>query len=75
MACDEDRDDSLNRVAKTITSPDGYQIHYMPIYEPGVTDITIRIAWPHFWPRDPDLNPAVPLIAVSTLQAADTADL
>jgi zinc protease len=40
----------------------------MPIYEPGVTDITITIAWPSDWAYEASLNPAVPYIGADALR-------
>ena len=39
-----------NRSVILATIPLGHTFHFMPIYEPGVTDITIMIAWPSNWP-------------------------
>ncbi|MBT6183676.1 MAG: insulinase family protein [Betaproteobacteria bacterium] len=44
----------------------------MPIYEPGVTDITITIAWPSDWAYEASLNPAVPYINAETLLSGGT---
>ena len=53
-------------------SPDGRQFHFMPIYEDGVTDITITIAWPMSWAYSANHNPAVPYIAAEAILSGGT---
>lgn len=62
-ACQKD----TSREVVSATSPDGHSFHFMPIYEDGVTDITIAIAWPMTWAFDSDTNPAVPYVAAQTI--------
>ena len=44
----------------------------MPIYERGVTDITITIARPSDWAYEASLNPAVHYIVAETLLSGGT---
>lgn len=53
-------------------TPDGYAFHFMPIYEEGVTDITITIAWPMSWTYDGAKNPAVPHVAAEAILSGGT---
>ncbi len=55
-----------NRSVILATTPLGHTFHFMPIYEPGVTDITITIAWPSNWAYEASRNPAVPYIGTET---------
>ena len=57
------------------TTPLGHTFHFMPIYEPGVTDITIMIAWPSNWAYEASRNPAVPYIGTETLLSGGTDDI
>ncbi len=61
-----------NRSVILATTPQGHAFHFMPIYEPGVTDITITIAWPSNWAHEASLNPAVPYIGTETLLSGGT---
>ena len=61
-----------NRSVILATTPQGHAFHFMPIYEPGVTDITITIAWPSDWAYEASLNPAVPYIGAETLLSGGT---
>lgn len=56
-------------------SPDGHQFHFMPIYEDGVTDITITIAWPMTWAFAADAIPAAPYIASEAILSGGTKEL
>ena len=56
-------------------SPDGRTFHFMPVYEKGVTDITITIAWPMQWAYRAGSNPAVPYIAADAILSGGTDDL
>jgi predicted Zn-dependent peptidase len=47
----------------------------MPIYEDGVTDITITIAWPMSWAFSSDRNPAVPYVAAEAILSGGTDEL
>lgn len=62
-ACKED----ASREVVLAESPDGRPFHFMPIYEDGVTDITITIAWPMSWAFGADRNPAVPYVAAEAI--------
>ena len=57
------------------TTPLGHTFHFMPIYEPGVTDITIMIAWPSNWAYEASRNPAVPYIGTETLLSGGMDDI
>lgn len=59
-------------LAKT---PDGRAFQFMPIYEDGVTDITITIAWPMTWAFRADENPTVPYIAAQAILSGGTENL
>jgi hypothetical protein len=61
-----------NRSVILATTPQRNEFHFMPIYEPGVTDITITIAWPSDWAYEASLNPAVPYIGTETLLSGGT---
>lgn len=61
-----------NRSVILATTPQRNEFHFMPIYEPGVTDITIMIAWPSDWAYEASLNPAVPYIGAETLLSGGT---
>ena len=61
-----------NRSVILATTPQGHAFHFMPIYEPSVTDITITIAWPSDWAFEASLNPAVPYIGAETLSSCGT---
>ena len=61
-----------NRSVILATTPQGHAFHFMPIYEPGVTDITITIAWPSDWAYEASLIPAVPYIGAETLLSGGT---
>ena len=56
-------------------SPAGHPFTFMPIYEDGVTDITIEIAWPTTWAYEADKNPAVPLVASRAILSGGTSEL
>ena len=64
-----------NRSVILATTPRGHTFHFMPIYEPGVTDITITIAWPSNWAYEASRNPAVPYIGTETLLSGGTEDI
>lgn len=53
-------------------TPDGRPFHFMPIYEDGVTDITITIAWPMNWAYGAENNPAVPYVAAEAILSGGT---
>jgi len=53
-------------------SSDGRPFHFMPIYENGVTDITIAISWPMQWAYKSDRNPATPYIAADAILSGGT---
>ena len=61
-----------NRSVILATTPQGHAVHFMPIYEPRVTDITITIALPSDWAYEASLNPAVPYIGAETLLSGGT---
>ncbi|EFO28649.1 peptidase M16 inactive domain superfamily [Roseibium sp. TrichSKD4] len=56
-------------------TPDGRPFHFMPIYEDGVTDITITIAWPMGWAYERENNPAVPYVAAEVILSGGTSEL
>ncbi|MGH1412633.1 MAG: M16 family metallopeptidase [Pelagimonas sp.] len=56
-------------------TPEGRPFHFMPIYEDGVTDITITVAWPTGWAYRPELNPAVPYVAAEAILSGGTKQL
>ena len=64
-----------NRSVISATTPRGHTFHFMPIYEPGVTNITIMIAWPSNWAYEASRNPAVPYIGTETLLSGGTDDI
>ncbi|MEK9759389.1 MAG: hypothetical protein VW387_14130, partial [Paracoccaceae bacterium] len=64
-----------NRVVINTTSPDGHAFSFMPIYEKGVTDITIYIAWPMDWAYRETTNKAVPFIGAQAILSGGTADI
>jgi len=70
-ACKED----ASREVVLAETPDGRPFHFMPIYEDGVTDITITIAWPMDWTFSADRNPAVPYVAAEAILSGGTDDL
>ena len=72
VACN---DEEGSREVVQLTTPDGRSFHFMPIYEDGVTDITIQIAWPMAWALQDDRNPAVPYVAAEALLTGGTAEL
>ena len=61
-----------NRSVILATTPQGHAFHFMPIYERGVTDITITIARPSDWAYEASLNPAVHYIVAETLLSGGT---
>lgn len=61
-----------NREVTEQTSPNGFDFSHMPIWEDGVTDITIKIAWPSRWPFDTDRNPITPYAATRVLMNSGT---
>lgn len=67
-ACKED----ASREVVLAETPDGRPFHFMPIYEDGVTDITIIIAWPMDWAFNADRNPAVPDIVAEAILSGGT---
>ena len=70
-ACDSE-DKEASRKVVSLTSPSGQAFHFMPIYEDGVTDITLRIAWPSNWGRTEGLNPAVPYVGADLILSGGT---
>lgn len=70
-ACQEDG----SREVVTLTSPDGQEFHYMPVWEDDVTDITITMAWPMAWGYQEGRNPAVPYIAAEAVLSGGTDEL
>ncbi len=70
-ACKKD----TSREVVLAESPDGRPFHFMPIYEDGVTDITITIAWPMSWAFSADRSPAVPYIAAEAILSGGTDEL
>ncbi len=56
-------------------TPDGHPFYFMPIYEKGVTDIPITIAWPMGWAYDENSNPAVPHVAAEVILSGGTKEL
>ena len=64
-----------NRLITEEVSPLGYAFTHMPIWEDGVTDLTVAIAWDSDWSLDLNRNPLVPHIAVSVMQSGGTAGL
>lgn len=69
------QDTEGSRSVVTLTSDAGQSFHFMPIYEDGVTDITVRIAWPTNWARSVGRNPAVPYVGSELILSGGTADL
>lgn len=70
-SCNEDK----SRKVILTKTPNGYPFHFMPIYEDGVTDITITIAWPMLWAYEDGRNPAVPYVAAESILSGGTDDL
>lgn len=70
-ACKKD----ISREVVLTETPDGRAFHFMPIYEDGVTDITITIAWPMSWAFNADQNPAVPYVAAEAILSGGTDEL
>jgi zinc protease len=70
-ACKKD----ASREVVLVDSSDGRPFHFMPIYEDGVTDITITIAWPMNWAFSADRNPAAPYVAAETILSGGTDEL
>lgn len=70
-ACKED----ASREVVLAETPDGRPFHFMPIYEDGVTDITITIAWPMDWAFSADRNPAVSYVAAEAILSGGTDEL
>lgn len=70
-ACKKD----TSREVVLAETPDGRPFHFMPIYEDGVTDITITIAWPMGWAFSKDQNPAVPYVAAKAILSGGTDEL
>jgi len=70
-ACKKD----ASREVVLAETPDGRPFHFMPIYEDGVTDITITIAWPMSWAFSADQNPAVPYVAAEAILSGGTDEL
>ena len=64
-----------NRKVVEVNTPDGYTFQFMPIYEEGVTDITVTIAWPMTWAYEAEKNPAVPYVAAEAILSGGTDDL
>jgi len=62
-----------SREITSLTSPDGFEFTFMPVYERGVTDITVRIAWPTHWARTDGLNQAVPYAGTDLILSGGTA--
>lgn len=56
-------------------TPDGRAFHYMPIWEDGVTDITVYVAWPTAWAHQTGRNQAVPYVASEAILTGGTKDL
>jgi len=69
-ACKED----ASREVVLAETPDGRPFHFMPIYEDGVTDITITIAWPMSWAFSVDRNQAVPYVAAEAILSGGTGE-
>jgi len=63
-----------NREVVLAETPDGHPFHFMPIYEDGVTDITITVAWPMDWAYEVNSNPAVPYVAAEAVLSGGTDD-
>ncbi len=57
------------------TSPNGQAFTFMPIYEDGVTDVTIEFAWPTTWAYEEDKNPAVPFVGSKAILSGGTSEL
>lgn len=57
------------------TSPEGQEFHYMPIWEDGVNDITIMMAWPMTWAYEEGRNPAAPYVAAEAILSGGTTEL
>lgn len=70
-ACQKD----ANREVVSAQSPDGHHFYFMPIYETGVTDVTLTIAWPTDWAYQADRNPFVPMIGAEVIPSGGTMDL
>lgn len=70
-SCEKD----TSRKVVMAETPDGHPFFFMPIYEKGVTDITITIAWPMGWAYDANSNPAVPYVAAEAILSGGTKEL
>lgn len=70
-SCEKDE----NRKVVQVETSDGHVIHFMPIDEEGVTDITVTIAWGMTWAYATGKNPAVPYIAAEAILSGGTDDL
>ncbi len=57
------------------TSPNGQAFTFMPIYQDGVTDVTIEFAWPTTWAYEADKNPAVPFVGSQAILSGGTSEL
>ena len=69
VAC---KDEESSRIVVQSETPDGRAFHFMPIYEDGVTDITITIAWPNSWTYEDGKNPAAPYVAAESILSGGT---
>jgi len=67
-SCNKD----TSRAVVLAQSPDGRPFHFMPIYESGVTDITVSVSWPMQWAYKSDRNPATPYIAADAVLSGGT---
>ncbi len=74
VACDQQSKEG-NREVVSLSSPAGQAFHFMPIYEKGVTDITVRVAWPTEWPMTEGRNQSVPYIGSELILSGGTAEL
>ena len=64
-----------SRVVTQQVSPEGQTFTFMPVYEDGVTDISIEIAWPTTWAYEDNRNPAVPFVATRAILSGGTTKL
>lgn len=55
-----------------VTSPAGHSFSLLPIFDEGVTDITVNVAWPTDWAHRVDVNPFVPYIGAETIMSDGT---
>ncbi len=55
-----------------LQSPEGTNFHFLPMLDEGQDRIAISTAWPHRWPHDPDLNPAVAYVAKEAILSSGT---